>query len=437
MSEKRLSYRAREIEAWIEAHMVDTNGIVYTFVDRTTGKPLTNDVVESVDHIKLPRGSTAGWWAYENCTMVTAAYMQGLLFRFEREGDLQALARARRCFQALLHIYEMGKEVEEGFMPKIYDNLLTAETSSDQVLFGMCALDHFHPHATPAEQKQISRMIANMTRFFLKRGYKYTYFGVKDMQWPLPRFTFNNLMAWKHSGEEIFKKEYERLLEMGVNECPGEEQVRPKLAGQFKKTRLEEEEGGWLISYPSNCAQMDLTELEYLLRMDPSNPWAMKWRRSAVQMWSEGSLAITEDGRAYSFLIMDFDTHELRAMKSRFLPKEKDRPQADNVSAPDTDDWRFFPFMTYVHTAKGSVSTLFARSGIAIAPFVPRELRIVPLARRIIKSFDLYDFSYFDDPELFAPQFKFYTNVMSGDSITHWLWGYWQGRMNGVFAESE
>jgi hypothetical protein len=93
--------------------------------------------------------------------------------------------------------------------------------------------------------------------------------------------------------------------------------------------------------------------------------------------------------------------------------------------------------MTYVHSAKGSVSTLFARSGIALSPYLPRELRIVPLARRIIQSFGLYDLTYFDEPQRFAPQFKFYTNLMSGDSVTHWLWGYWQGRTLGIFDDQE
>ena len=437
MATKRLSERARDIEAFVESHMVDSNGVVYTYVDRATGKPLTNEVIEPVDRIRLRKGTTAGWWAYENCTMVTAAYMQGMLYRYECEGDVHALARARRCFQALLYIYEMGKELEEGFMPKIYDNQFTEETSSDQVLFGMCALDHFHQHASGSEKKQISRMIANMTRFFVKRGYKYTYFGIKDMQWPLARFTFNNLMAWKHSGEELFKKEYDRLLELGVNEHPGEEQIRLKLAGKFKPTRLEKEEGGWLLSYPSNCAQMDLTELEYMVRTDPTNSWAKYWKRSAIHIWQEGTTAISEDGRAYSFKVMDFDTNEIRPLESRFIPKEEERPQADNVGAPDTNEWSFFPFMTYVHTAKGSVATLFARSGIAMSQHFPRELHIRPLSRQIIQSFDLYDLTYFDEPERLAPQFKFYTNLMSGDSITHWLWGYWQGRGLGVFAAEE
>src|SRR5579862_9749306 len=114
-------------------------------------------------------------------------------------------------------------------------------------------------------------MIGAMVRFFVKRNYKYSYFGIKDMQWPLARFTFKNLMAFKHTGEDLFKKEYDRLLELGVNELPGEEQIRLKLAGKSKPTVLEKEEGGWLLSYPSNCAQYDLTELDYLLKTDPES----------------------------------------------------------------------------------------------------------------------------------------------------------------------
>lgn len=437
MPTKTLSYRAREIEAWVEANMVDSNGIVYTFVDRITGKPIANDIVEAIDPIRLKVGTTEGWWAYENCTMVTAAYMQAMLYRYEVEGDISALARARRCFDALRYIYERGKELEEGFMPKIYGDQFTLETSSDQILFATVALDHYHRHADDAEKAEASRMITEIVRFFVKREYKYTYFGLKDMQWPLARFTCETLMAYKHSGEELFKNEYDRLLALGVNEYPGEEQIRPKLAGKMKPSRLEQEEGGWLLTYPTNLAQMDLTELDYLLRNDPGNKWATRWKRSIIQMWNEGMNMISADGRAYSFMIMDFETNEIRTLDSRFLPRDADRPKSESFGEPDTDAWSFFPFMTYVHSSKGSVSTLYARAGIQVATHFPREITIRPLARRIIQSFDLYDLTYFDEPERFDPRFKYMTNQISGDSVTHWLWGYWQGRERNIFSESE
>lgn len=432
-----LAARAREMEAWVEDHMVDDNGVVYTFVDRTTGQPLTNEVVEAVDPIRLETGTTAGWWAYENCTMVTAAYMQGLLYRYEQDGDISAMARARRCFKALCYIYETGKQLDEGFMPKIYDNRFTGETSSDQVLFATVALDHYHQHASEDEKPIVSRMITEMVRFFVTRDYKYTYFGLKDMQWPLARFTCETLMAYKHSGEELFKKEYDRLLALGVNEYPGEEQVRVKLSGQSEPTQLEKQEGGWLLTYPTNLAQMDLTELDYLLRTDPSNRWAKYWKRSIIQMWNEGMPMISEDGRAFSFAVMDFETRELRRIESRYLPDNTADQHAENYGEPDTAAWAFFPFMTYVHSSKGSVSTLYARAGIQASQHFPREVTIRPLARRILRSFELHDLTYFDEPEIFDDRYKYMTNLISGDSVTHWLWGYWQGRTLGVFEPNE
>jgi hypothetical protein len=258
------------------------------------------------------------------------------------------------------------------------------------------------------------------------------------MQWPLARFTCELLMAWKHTGDKFFKKEYERLLEMGVNEHPGEEQIRLKRAGKFKPTKLERDESGWLLSYTTASAQMDLTELDYLLRTDPANAWATKWKRSAIQMWNEGAVSIAEDGRAYSGLIMDFETEELRRFDARFLEKDSDREVQTNFGEPDVDIWANWPFSRYVHSIKSAYfSTLFGRAGIQVLAHFPREVTIRPLARRIIQSFDLYDLTYFDEPERFAPQFKYMVNLASSEAMANWLWGYWQGRMLNVFCESE
>lgn len=433
-----LSVRAREIEAFIEDHMVDDNGTVYTFVDRTTGRPITNDVVEEYDPIKLDTGSTEGWFKYENNTMVTAAYLKALLYRYEHEHDLFALSRARRCFKALYYIYERGKELEEGFMPKLYDDLFTLETSSDQVLYAILALDHYHQHATDTEKPLIARMITEMTRFWVKRDYKYTYFQMKDMQWPLGRFTFNNLAAYKHSGEEYFKNEYDRLLELGVNKFPSEEQIRPKLAGETEPTRLEKEEGGWLITHPCACASMDLSELDFLLENDRDNAWANRWKRSVIQMWGEGAASITEHGWEHAAFIIDFETHAMRTLDSRFPPRgDTEGTHAENVGAPDLDQWAFYPFVSYLHSTPCSFSAIYARAGIAASRHFDREISILPLARRIIKSFDVHNLTYYDDFDTLGEQFGYRTNLIAGDAVTHWLWGYWQGRDLGVFGRDE
>jgi hypothetical protein len=83
------------------------------------------------------------------------------------------------------------------------------------------------------------------------------------------------------------------------------------------------------------------------------------------------------------------------------------------------------------------MSTLYARAGLQVAPLFPKDISIRPVARRIIKAFDLYDLTYFEGPDSFHPRFKYMMNVMSTDSVANWLWGYWQGRAINVFAADE
>ena len=405
-----LGSRAHAIEEWAEAHFLDPNGLVYTQIDRATGMPLTPAFFTPADDPHPTGGADpAGMYRYENCGMTTGAYTQALVCRYEVTCDPAALQRARRGFHALRRVYEMGKNLEEGFFPKIYGGRFSDQTSTDQVLYAVLALDRFSAVATEAERRDVARMIGCMIGFWVKRNYHYKFHHIPDMQWPLARFPSLLLLAHRHTGEERFHAEYERLLAQGVNRYPGESRLRRKRSGEVPPSDYEREQNAWVLFSVADAVTMDVMELEYLLRNDPSNAWADCWRGSVAMMWAEGAAAIAPDGKVYAQCLVDMKTGATRR-----LP-----PRSPGSCA----------HMPYFSGAKSGWSSMVARAGVQAAAHVSEPQPVIAECRRILAALDIADLSYMEEPERFAPEHRYNTRFYSGDAMANWLWAYWQGRL--------
>ena len=426
MSGERLLDRAHAFEDWIEKAFIDSNGIVYTYLDVRTNAALTDD---SYDPGQVPMHlpgtesyTPAQWHNYENCGMTTGAYLQALLYRYAIDRDPAALARARRCFAAIGHVYDIGRQLEEGFFPKIYGNRFSEQTSTDQVLYAVLALDHFHPYAAPAEQTQISRMIGRMIRFWVNREYRYQYFWIADMLWPLGRFTSLLLLAHKHSGDPLFKNEYDRLLAMGVNAAPVEARLAPKLAGKVEPLPYEKEQQAWLIGEMEGAVSMDIMELDCLLRHDPHNRWAAKWKDSIRKAWDEATLVLAPDGTQYVHVLVDMVSGKPRRPEPGFF-RESSGPS----------DWIGF---RYVAGSRSADSTLLARSAVQAEPHL-HDPDMRRAARLIIRSLDPRTMRSYYDPDRYPPELRHRTELYSGDGATNWLWAYWLGRQYDIFTQTD
>ncbi len=403
-----LRRRAHAIEAWAEDRFIDPNGIVYSQLDRATGQPLTPAFFSPDDDVHpAGRDDPVGMYSYENCGMTTGAYLQALVCRYETEGDPAALVRARRCVDALRHIYDEGCQLEEGFFPKLYGGRFTKQTSTDQVLYAVLALDRYCEVADEAERRDLSRMIGRMIGFWVQRGYRYGYYHIPDMLWPLARFPSLLLLAYRHTGEEQFRSEYERLLAEGVNRYPGESRLRRKRSGESPPSEFEKKQKAWVLGSVADAATMDIMELDYLLRWDPNNTWAPTWRQSLLEMWREGELAVAPDGRLYAQCLVDMETGQ-----SRPLPL-------------GTQGAGSCAHRSYLDGAKSGWSSMIARAAVQAAPHLDDPASALATARRILEALDIPDLSYLDEPERFQPQHQFQTRFLSGDAMANWLWAYW------------
>ena len=419
---KLLLTRAYEIEAWAEENWIDSNGVVYSFLDKETTAPLTDKFFgNDQSPFRIPGYTPAEFHNYENCGMTTGSYLQGLLYRYAVEKNDKVLERARRCVHGLKYIYDLGKGLEEGFFPKIYGNKFTDQTSTDQVLYAVMALDHFYRYAQPSEKLEIDRMITAMVRFWVKRGYRYKYYTIEDMLWPLDRFTSLLLLAFNHSGDPVFKQEYNRLLALEVNQHPGGEQLRPKVEGECPPIPYEEKMQAWLISNMADSVTMDVIQLDYLLSNDPGNAWSDTWKRSMRQMWEEGKLTLAPDGTMYINMLVDMKTGQPRRPDPGFFRDEEEGGLS----------WVSF---RYISGARTGWSTMIARAAVQMHSHL-QDTEMVSKIKHILTSIDQTGLTYCDDPERLLPELRYKTQIYSGDAMGNWLWAYWKGRNDGILVE--
>lgn len=414
MNTAELTEKAIRIENWLDAHFIDQNDVVYTFIDKASLRPAQETLFHDAGSRKgVGDFSVEGYErselaTYENCGMCTAAYMQALVYRYRVENNLETLTKVRRCFTALKRIFDMGKPLEPGFFPKIYGNRFSDQTSTDQVLYAVMAMDHFYEFASSSERAEIDMMIPLMINFWVKRNYKYTYFHLKDMQWPLVRFPALLLLACKHSQNAVFKDEYKRLLSQGFTMEPEFAQLKEKQAGKVIPCDYEKKHHAWLVVNIADCVTMDVMELDYLLSNDPGNPLARTWKNSVMTMWNEAKITLAPDGKYYSHVLVDMKTGEVR--------------RTPGYQQGDID----------YHGAKSGWSCMIARAAVTVAKYYPSEDAILATVSNVLNSLDVNDFTYYDEPERFAPEFRFNTRFLSGDAITNWLWAYWQGRFQNI-----
>ena len=392
---------AMRIEAAVEEHFVDPNGVVYSFLDKATRRPPTDAFfVGAETSVRVPGVSDSDFHMHENCGMCSGAYMQAMILKHQGTGDPSALARARRCFGALRHIYEIGKELEPGFFPKIYGGRFSPQTSTDQVLYAVSAMDNFHSLANPDEKKAIGEMIPAMVEFWVKRQYRLTYYCEKDMLWPLDRFPSLLALAGIYSGREIFKTEYERLLPLTEHtDCS---RIGRKLAGEVEPSEMERDAHSWLVSHSADAMTMAAMQYDLLLRNSPNDPMRGKWLAALRQMWDESKLTLAPDGRCYTSVLVGMDD-----MKPRRTP-------VPSGGYPEP------------HGAESSWSTMLVRGGLLALPYLPeRRDEIVQGALATLSALDVDDFTYYDEPERFRPELRYKTRMLSGDAIANWLWAYW------------
>ena len=416
-----LRERAEAFEQDVETALVDGNGLVLAALNLDTMRPFATGYFND-KHVHRYPGATyedfADYMAYENVGMCSGAYLAAMVWKFHATQDPGALARARRTFSGIRHLYELSGQVEDGFYCKCYGGKLSDQISSDQYLYTLAGLDRFLPYATSAERHAGVKMIDGMVRFWMRRRYAYPYFG-RPLDWPLARFPAFPWLAWRHTGRPEFREEFDRLCALPAvrQELPfavrdWEETLRA-VGAREPNADFERKTGKRCLWVSPESTESGFLSIEPLL--EGNAPDRALWLDKTRRLYDFGRRGIAEDGYGFGPHLYDPRTGELTEIREVLQ------------SGEGADGWRFLHFVGWIRS--GMHSAMFARAAVAIHAYFP-DLGALATAQHILKRLTRDKLRWFVDMDgqQLPPDMRWMDRVYSGDAVTHWLWAYWEAR---------
>lgn len=397
---------AQALEEYVEIHFRDSNNVLRSCLDSATGAPLTQETFagcrETLEWKDWYReGYTqAEYGNYENCGMTSGAYLSALIIKYKLTQDPKTLERIQKSVAGIFHIAEIGKQLEYGFLPKIYGERFSEETSTDQVLYELNALDEYRrlDVVSAEERAKIDELIVAAVEFWRKRNYHYTYFIFKDMKWPDLRFPSLLALAYNVTGDETYRKEAEELLEKNITNVPENARFRTR-----EMSDKEKADGIRYIWGIADATAMDTLNAMLFMRSIPDSVYNNLWLGSMLVSWIEGKRSFAPDGQLYTTTQQDLKTGEIT--------------QCNDIGSEGTNG------------ARTAWSTMVTRASLLAAKYNP-ELRpeVLSFCKDVLKKFDYIEqLNYIDpqDADRLPDYFRFKTRFISGDAVANALWSYY------------
>lgn len=175
---------ARRFEQFVEDHLLDGAGLVYSFLRADTLRPWTNRELQEAGYdyrivYRFERGRADEVMAYEDTLMATAEYGLSQMERFHATGEAGALASAAYEVGALLRVLHEGEHHEKGYLPKPHGGLQRAayshEISPDQYSKTIVTLRAWQPLAPPAQKRTIDEYLVAIADYFINRNFIHQY----------------------------------------------------------------------------------------------------------------------------------------------------------------------------------------------------------------------------------------------------------------------
>lgn len=397
-----------ELEKFVEEKFIDPNGLMYCNLDNSTLELPTPETFRGNPGGKFGDSYVPGYTQrevamYENYGMVSGAFCNAMLLKYKLTGDPEALERARRTIRGFFHVAELGKELEYGFLPKIYGDRYSPETSTDQFLSVLVPLDEYRrmKECSAEEKAKIEDLLVAAVEFWRKRDYRYSYFIFDNMKWPPLRFPPLLALAYNITGKKEYLDDAEKILRLHASMWPENSRFRDRHLNETEfKTRDK------VIYTMADSLSMDSLNAVLFLRNAPESGFCRLFQSGLLSMYLEGKRTMAPDGTCYWTVYQHLE--------------DWDKGWSEDVRPTN---------------AVGDVAECGARSGWStmimrgslLAAYEHPAFRkeIVEWAKEALGKFDRIErFSYVDprDENMLLDRYKFKSRFISGDSISNALW---------------
>ena len=405
MSPEALEKKALRIQAIVESKALQAHGMIPMFLRKTDYQlPTAEDYKGAYRHRHL-KGKTEEalglppmhvWRAWENTTSDTAFYLGALSYQYRVTGDPKVLKMCQRTFGTLKYIYDLGAQDEPGFVTKPYGGKYNKQSSGDQVQCLVVGLEAYQQITSPKDRAVLDEMFRNLADHQIKHRYytKHGYFGhpmseaeiqLVNREWGHALIHIPLLqLAWQATGDSKYLREIQ-----GWNERCGLDKKWPVPTGTVRGYT-----GHRMLYLPS-----------LMMETDPANHEL--WRSMMFNVFRTLRTGVLPDGSAYSSWTHNLDTGETLPIDPGF------------GGGP---------------TRTGRIA-IFARACVNAQRWFPNE-NMAEVAKKVLEGLDMDTFRFVmpqSDRHALPPDWKIEGELIDFDSLTGWLWAYWEGRWRGYW----
>ena len=413
-----LARKAEACEALIEKSLVDRHGLVRSAVDIDTLRPFPEGYFDGKCVHDYPGHSWrdfSEYMSYENVGMCSGAYLAALVWKYKATKDFGVLKKAYRAFRGIKWLYDISRNIEDGFYCKCYGGKVSEQVSSDQYIYTFAGLDQFMEVADTETAKQCRDMCETMVRWWIRKNYSYPYFG-EDLNWPLERFPAFLWLAWKYTEKQEFLDEFDRLCRLDEvrNRIPfGKSLEETVIDLKRRDPHFDFEKNSSLrfFNIMAENSESGFLSLEPLLKYGA--PDRNLWLRKIRIMFERDRNMLIEHGSAKIKMLYDTKTGKITSVEKVMNNSEKSAPWISQV----------YSFVGKVNSAMQSI--MFARAALGMYEYL-KEPEMLQISAKILKDVNLCKLNW-RSCEQFPDELQWINKVFSGDAAVHWLWAYWEG----------
>lgn len=179
---RRLDELAMYYQDFVESHLLDSDGLVRSWISARTLKPTLPEKLSSLEKrflgdICQNSSNRIGALTYENALMATGEFAMSQIERYRTTGSSEAFALARKAVGGIFAVSRAGRNYMPGYLPKPHGGVARAgyshEMSTDQYTKALAAFDQWLPHATGEESREIMRFYLDAADFFIVRNFRF------------------------------------------------------------------------------------------------------------------------------------------------------------------------------------------------------------------------------------------------------------------------
>jgi hypothetical protein len=236
-----LQNTATQVERYINEHLFDPDGLMYSYVDVRTGKPFEEDYAvrsasraELKGNVRSSRGKPwsihhyansdpVTYWSYEDTISTAGYYIEALVLKYEVTGDSKALEQAFTIWNTYKQVYYASQVYGIGSFLRPYGGRVGGfegmrrwmePLGTDQAICLLCGQYALWKHAKGEEKKELADIIIKTLSWYEQQDFRYLYYKSLIHTWEKGRHAGGYyLPAIAFAAQVTGEKKWQKLLQ--------------------------------------------------------------------------------------------------------------------------------------------------------------------------------------------------------------------------------